>query len=132
LILELLSAHEVPDPTAEPPGWLRRVADALHSRLDGRTPLSTLARDVGRHPVQVSRQFHRHFGCTMSTYLRRARVARAQELLVESHVTLAEVALRCGFSDQSHFTTVFHRVAGLPPHRYRERARGRHSLTSSE
>jgi len=32
---------------------------------------------------------------------------------------ITEIALACGFSDQSHFTTAFRRLTGVPPHRYR-------------
>jgi AraC-like DNA-binding protein len=32
---------------------------------------------------------------------------------------ITDIALACGFTDQSHFTTAFRKVTGLPPHRYR-------------
>jgi AraC family transcriptional regulator len=101
------------------PPWVLRIGEQLREELATRFALQAIARSVGRHPVQVSRQFHRHFGCTLSEYARRARVARAQELLRHTVLGISDIALTCGFADQSHFTTTFRRVTGVPPRRYR-------------
>jgi AraC family transcriptional regulator len=101
------------------PPWLRRIREMLREQEHPRPSLTELSRCVGRHPVQISRQFHRHFGCTISEYMRRIRIARAQSLLSSRDLQVAEIALACGFSDQSHFTTAFRRLTGVPPHRYR-------------
>jgi AraC family transcriptional regulator len=101
------------------PPWVLRIGEQLREELATRFALQAIARSVGRHPVQVSRQFHRHFGCTLSEYARRARVARAQELLRHTVLGMSDIALTCGFADQSHFTTTFRRVTGVPPRRYR-------------
>jgi AraC family transcriptional regulator len=125
LLLQLLMARtEQAVPSAGPaPQWLRRVRELLHENNNGRLTLQELARCAGRHPVQVCRQFHSRFGCTISSYLRRVRVARAQSLLNRQELSIAEIALRCGFSDQSHFTTAFRRLTGIPPRQYRKQKR---------
>jgi len=99
--------------------WVLRVAEQLREELTARFALQSIACSVGRHPVQVSRQFHQHFGCTLSEFVRRARVARAQDLLRHTMLDISDIALACGFTDQSHFTRTFRRVAGIPPRRYR-------------
>ena len=101
------------------PRWVLRIGEQLREELAARFALLAIARSVGRHPVQVSRQFHQHFGCTMSDYVRRARVARAQALLRHTALRIIDIALACGFADQSHFTNAFRRVTGVPPGRYR-------------
>ena len=101
------------------PSWLLRIREMLREQENPRLSLAELSRCVARHPVQISRQFHHHFGCTIGEYVRRVRIARAQSLLRCSDLEVAEIALACGFSDQSHFTTAFRRLTGIPPHRYR-------------
>ena len=101
------------------PRWLLRIREMLREQEHPRLSLAELSRSVGRHPVQISRQFHHHFGCTIGEYMRRVRIARAQSLLSNRDLEVAEIALACGFSDQSHFTTAFRRLTGMPPHRYR-------------
>lgn len=106
------------------PPWVLRIAEQLREELTTRFTLRAIARSVGRHPVQVSRQFNQHFGCTLSEYVRRARVARAQELLRHSVSGISDIALACGFADQSHFTTAFRRMTGVPPRHWRIAALG--------
>jgi AraC family transcriptional regulator len=121
LCFELLLAGtlEPLKPATPIPAWLRRIREMLHEE-GRRITLEELARGAGRHPVQVCRQFHRRFDCTIGDYVRRVRVARAQMLLRSTDMSVAEIALSCGFSDQSQFTTAFHRVTGQPPYRYRK------------
>jgi AraC-like DNA-binding protein len=106
------------------PPWVLRIGEQLREEPTTRFALRALARSVGRHPVQVSRQFHQHFGCTLSEYVRHSRVARAQELLRHSALEISDIALVCGFADQSHFTNAFRRMTGRPPRRWRIAALG--------
>jgi AraC family transcriptional regulator len=117
--LQLLLGESGASQRKAAPPWVLRVRDMLREEVQDRVTLAALSRGVGRHPVQISRQFHRHFNCTIGEYLRRARVARAQVLLRRHDLEITDIALACGFTDQSHFTTAFRKVTGLPPHRYR-------------
>lgn len=107
------------------PSWLLRIREMLREQEQPRLTLAELSRCVGRHRVQISRQFHHHFGCTISEYVRRVRIAQAQSLLSRRDFDLAEIALACGFSDQSHFTNAFRKLTGMPPRRYRLQICGR-------
>jgi AraC family transcriptional regulator len=119
-ILRLLLADERDGVRSEPtPRWLLQIREMLHEEPNGRRSLIEVSHHVGRHPVQISRQFHQHFGCTISEYMRRIRIARAQSLLSRPDLEVSDIALASGFYDQSHFTTMFRRVTGMPPHRYR-------------
>jgi AraC family transcriptional regulator len=59
---------------------------------------------------------------SIGTYVRALRVKHAKELLPKR--SLVEVALACGFADQSHFTRTFRRIEGMTPTEFRR------SLTS--
>ena len=121
LLLELLLGGVRPSPERRgpTPAWLLRVREMLHENGTGHLTLADLSRCAGRHPVQVSRQFHHHFRRTISDYVRQVRIAHAQILLSRREMSVAEIALASGFADQSHFTNVFRRLTGVPPHRYR-------------
>ena len=86
--------------------------------------MGTLAAEVGLHPVYVARAFHAHYGVTVATYVRQLRITFAQEQLRRADAVVAQVALAAGFSDQSHFTRAFTRVAGLSPSRWRRQVIG--------
>jgi transcriptional regulator GlxA family with amidase domain len=55
--------------------------------------------------------------------LREVRVQAASELLATTERPLAEVAVACGFCDQSYLTHVFRDLRGITPKQYRDRAR---------
>ncbi len=70
-----------------------------------------------RHPF--ARAFRQTTGMPPHRWLLARRVDRAKELLAASPMRLADIALACGFADQSHFTKVFTRMAGTSPGAWR-------------
>lgn len=113
------------------PGELRRaVAFADASMLEALTTGTALTLESWaaqlKLPVAEFRQRFRAATGSMpyAWYLQR-RIARAKELLAGSGESLSEIALRVGFSSQSHFTEAFRRLEGVPPARWRgQRPRG--------
>lgn len=65
------------------------------------------------------RAFRESTGMTPYQWLLSERIDRAKELLRVSNVPLAEIAIACGFSDQSHFTRVFSSIVGATPGNWR-------------
>ena len=66
------------------------------------------------------RQFLASFHLTPQKYLRKLRLRIASRALIYTSESLSEVALQCGFADQSHFTREFRRQFGRTPREYRE------------
>jgi AraC family transcriptional regulator len=105
------------------PRWLEEARDRIHVELAARPSLTGLAESVGVHPVTLARAFRRTFGCTVGEYVRSLRIERAARQLAESDLSLAEIALAEGFSDQSHFSNLFRRHTGLSPFQFRRAVR---------
>ncbi len=127
LTLEMLaevSRRQVVGHGRNPPGWLGRVVELLHSRFSEALTLQTIAKEVGIHPVHLAREFRKHYGCTVGDYILKLRMESACRSLTTSRVALSEIALTNGFADQSHFSRSFKRFTGITPAVYR-------SLTSS-
>jgi AraC family transcriptional regulator len=104
----------------------RRVAAAADFiRAHSQRPLRVeeIARAAGVHPVHLARLFRRRYGCSLSRFVRRERIADALSRLRRGGESLAEIALSHGFSDQSHFTREFGRETGLAPRTFRRAAR---------
>ena len=124
LLLELVAASvrlAACPSQSPPPAWLRRARTFLDEASWRPTTLGELAKECGVHPSHLARSFRLHYGRSIGTYMRELRVSRAKELLVSPsrRVSLADVALNCGFADQSHLTRVFRRLEGVTPARYR-------------
>ena len=93
----------------------RRLRDFIHADLAADLSLDSLARAVGYSPSQFTRLFRNSFGKSAHRYVLTQRVAKAQALLRESALPLADIAQSCGFSGQSHMTSVFTRELGMSP-----------------
>jgi AraC-like DNA-binding protein len=93
------------------------VAVHLNSRID----LGDLAGAMHLNRRKFDRTFKASFGCTPGQYVRRMRVARAQNLMTISRDPLHQIAMECGFADQSHFSHCFRRVVGESPAVWRAR-----------
>jgi AraC-like DNA-binding protein len=85
--------------------------------------VAELAAHAGLSVSQLQREFSKHFGITPTNYIREVRIGMARHLLETSDMSVSQVALDCGFYDQSHFNHHFKTLTGLTPRRYRERFR---------
>ena len=73
-------------------------------------------------PAYLSRIFKQETGVTFNEYLNRVPlVNKAKELLRRRELRMTDISLAVGYEDQSYFTKVFKRVAGMLPREYREK-----------
>lgn len=125
LVLEILAEIarvEAAEMSTQAPHWLRHATEIVESRFLERLSLAEIASQVGVHYVHLSRQFHKYNRCTIGELIRKRRVQYASHLLAHSRTPLAEIALTCGFSDQSHLSFLFKRYMGLSPSKFRRLA----------
>jgi AraC family transcriptional regulator len=115
-----------PPPMASPPvrGGLapwqeRRAKELMSTHLGREISLAFVAGECGLSVSHFARSFKQCTGTPPHRWLLENRVERAKELLTDAEPPLAEIALECGFSDQSHFTRVFSRTVGTSPGTWR-------------
>ncbi|MEI2386148.1 AraC family transcriptional regulator [Breoghania sp. JC706] len=96
----------------------KRIVEYMVAHFDKPISIAQLAGSCGLSRSYFIKAFTRSFGRTPHRWLTEYRIKKARELL-ESDVPLAEIALACGFADQSHFTRVFSQRTGETPARYR-------------
>lgn len=118
-LLDAASIAIRPLRAAEAPAWLQRAYERLRDDSAHVPSLAELAAECGVHPVYFARAFRRRYGCTPGDELRRWRLQRALGQLRQHRRSLADIALACGFADQSHFTHAFRRAFGWTPAQFR-------------
>ena len=101
------------------PWQMKRVKDTLSADLEGEVSLGDLANDCGISVSHFSRAFRQSTGLSPHQWLLLHRVDRAKALLRDRALSLLDVALSCGFADQSHFSRVFTRIVGISPGAWR-------------
>jgi AraC family transcriptional regulator len=97
----------------------RRTKEILHSRLAARLTIADVARECNLTPSYFAKAFRRTTGMSPHQYLTHIRLEEAKGLLLSSSLPLADIALICGFGDQSYFTRVFTRSVGASPGAWR-------------
>lgn len=107
------------------PWQMRRATELLRERLDGEVSLSEVAAECELSVSHFARSFKQAVGQTPHRWLIHRRVDAAKHLLLNSGLGLSEIAVGCGFSDQSSFTRAFKRVAGTSPGDWRRSCKGR-------
>jgi len=105
------------------PHKLRKAVALIDHHLsdeeEGRVALRAVARAVRMSYFHFSRAFKQSMGMTATNYIAERRIERAKKMLEETELPISEIALRSGFSSQSHFTTAFRRLAGATPKAFR-------------
>jgi AraC-like DNA-binding protein len=106
------------------PRWqVRRAREFLTAHIGADISIDDVAAVCGLSRAYFTSAFRRATGETPHLCLIRYRIERAKVLLA-GPLTIANIALECGFADQSHLTRVFAKQTGIPPGVWR-RERGR-------
>jgi AraC family transcriptional regulator len=100
------------------PMQVNRVREYIRAHLASDIDLAELADQVNLSPHYFSTLFKRTFGLPPHHYVLRERIHEAQRLLAAGRLSISEVALSLGFSDQSHFSQAFRKMTGTTPKRY--------------
>ena len=112
-------ARECPKIGTLPKWRLRRVQDFIDQNLSDPLKLNDLAAAAGLSRMYFATLFRAATGCSPHHYLLCQRIEAAKQLLADSDLPLVEIALSVGFMAQAHFTTVFKRLTGETPARWR-------------
>ena len=121
VVLALLSESEVKAQTRKLSRVeLKRLCEFVESNLCEDLSLEALAAVVGMSPSRFAREFKLATGKPPHKWIMAYRLKRAKKLLARTEQPIVQIALDCGFSSQSHMTTVFSKTLGVTPNRYQQ------------
>ena len=127
MLLDVARAGENParrDRHFSPP--VASLIDAFRADPAGRRPLMELSAETGLGSSALHERFRRETGFSPHEYRMHLKIERACELLRTTNAGVTEIAYQCGFSSSQYFATVFGRLTGLTPGRWRrEHAAGK-------
>ena len=122
LQLDTASSNSVePRVSSLPTRVLNRVLEKIESNLDADLSLANLAKESGYSRAHFLRMFQSATGLTPHRYVVNLRIQRAQERLRQKD-RIIDVAASCGFSSQSHMTTLFRQCLATTPAEFRRNA----------
>jgi AraC-like DNA-binding protein len=95
---------------------MERIVKVVNDHLsDSEFNVETLTHEVGISRAQLHRKMKEMTGLPISEFIRNMRLEQAVRLLKEQKINVTQVAYSVGFSNVSHFSTVFRRQFGVPP-----------------
>ena len=98
-----------------------KVIDHVEEHYRSALEVSELARIAGLSESQFRKRFMKLFKISPLKFITRIRVQTAAKLLLSSDAPIADIALKCGFCDQSYLTRQFSSFFGMTPKKYRDR-----------
>jgi AraC family transcriptional regulator len=101
------------------PWQLRKVRAVIEAHLGESISGQQLASSVRLSRCYFARVFRQSTGMSPHSYVTRRRIERAQHLMLSTNATLLEIALECGFADQSHLSRTFCKLFGETPRSWR-------------
>lgn len=100
---------------------MRRIVDYVRANYRDKVSVADMARVAGISVSSQERLFRKTFGLTPLMYLRKTRLNAACKLLRETDEGLLNIAVQCGFNDQTSMTRAFRLELKITPLRYRRR-----------
>ncbi len=97
----------------------RRACEVMQSELYANHSIGRLAAECGLSSRHFARAFKQSTGFSPHQWLLRKRIERSRDLLAQTAMDLASIALACGFVDQSHFSRFFSGLEGQSPGKWR-------------
>ncbi len=98
---------------------IRQAMDYIEINLGKNMTIIEIAEAVGREKCSFVRQFRQETGLTIKEYIAKKRCSLAAELLLDTHVSVQEIASYVGYQDNNYFSKVFKNERGVSPLEYR-------------
>lgn len=99
---------------------MQEAARFIRTNYKKNITLETVAEHVNISPTYFSKKFKTATGFGYREYLINIRIQEACKLLLESNMSITQIALECGFNDSNYFGDVFRRTKGIAPFKYRK------------
>ncbi len=94
---------------------LARAIQLMKDSIDDPMPPSVIAREIGISGRQLERLFGRHLNCSPKKYYVDMRLQKAQRLLVQTDMSVTEIAFATGFNSPTHFSKIYRVHFGMSP-----------------
>ncbi len=105
------------------PNWINPLKELIYDSKEDLS-LEYLSKELNVHTVHLSRAIPKYLGTTLGDYLRQQKIKKAIGFMMNPKLSLTDIAYKCDFFDQSHFTRTFKLYFGKTPKAYRKKISG--------
>ena len=129
-IIEILNRmffkmHNSTKKDLEPSGPESEMKDFLNTQITSKFRMELLCKHISMSESQAIRLFKKSFGTTPYTYVLRKKIDFAKKLLIDTNLSVKEIATKLCFSDEYYFSNIFKEKVGCPPSQFRRSYSGK-------
>ena len=119
------SQSDEPELNKDERDFLNKLTDVVYSLMNsGELTIDNISSKLFMSTSQLRRKIFSITGETTSTYILQIRVSKAKRLLdASTDMPIGDIAMKCGFDDNAHFTRSFKAITQMTPSQYRKRVR---------
>jgi AraC-like DNA-binding protein len=120
MLIEVAQSAEEKNPQPEDSNVVATWAHT-YIRINYDRPITTsmIAQELGYNADYLGRIYRKVYGCTLTEAIHNRRINEACDFLLDSNLTIEQIAQKCGFKDPDYFRRVFRRQMRLSPGDYR-------------
>ena len=82
--------------------------------------IQALAKSCGYTPPRFIAIFNKHYGAPPKNIILQKRILKAQQLLLQTDLSVGEISLECGYEDALYFSRIFSKYCGVSPAQFRK------------
>lgn len=117
-LTSLLRDVEMPDSSVQN-AFVDEAVQWIHRNYGSQLSLAEMSGSIGVSLPHLTRQFHLQKGLSPMRYLTNIRIEHSISLLLNTTLTIGQIAEQCGFSNRNYYTKVFRKVMSTTPTEYR-------------
>ncbi len=99
---------------------LQSAYDYLQAHFCEDISIQDLAKSYGYTPPRFIAIFNKHYGAPPKNIILQRRISKAQQLLLQSDLSVGEISLACGYEDALYFSRIFSKYCGVSPAQFRK------------
>jgi two-component system, response regulator YesN len=99
---------------------IRQAIEYIRTHLGEDLSLNAVSAAIDSSPHELSRQFKKQTGKSLTDYINEQRIIEALYLIDNQHLSITDISLMVGFNDVNYFTKVFKKHKGMTPSHYRK------------
>ena len=117
-IIELIRSTPTAEPNPHP--IIEKIIEYIKNNLNDDLPVNDIAEKMNISVYYLSHLFKQVTGISILEYRNELRLTMAKQILIESNISISEIAIQCGFCNASYFTEVFSRSEKISPRQFRK------------
>ena len=119
LLIRLSRTTEKSSFEIKAPSFIQKITEYITENYSAEITLDELAERFSVSKSHLSRQFKATTGFGLNEYITIVRIKNAERLVLTTDLSMTEIATKCGFNDSNYFSSVFKKLKGVPPLKFR-------------